>query len=541
MSRPKKQLLKLLLSERPVSALFVVLITVLACLVVASVGLTLHVAALAVVAWTCLIVTRFGPAKLRNVFGLGSALVFVYAMGVYRPAFDGFSQYILWAPLVYAYILPDSWFSVAAGTIVGLPLLWYLGTEPRGVVIGFALSMLTSIAAWTAAFRLVRRLRQERERYRLLSIVDSLTQVYTLNHTMELGQSLLAAGRSVTAIVIDLRQFHEINETFGHAVGDDVLVEFARRLSQEALRYSADSVTGRLGGDEFVVIVPDRDEAAAVKLAAELRASLAAARFRADPDLDTVPLRLSLGFACGRAPATIQAILHEADQSMYYDKYEHDSRWNLFGGDKPQPSPEYMPRLQSLAEKDMYTFVHSQLVSQLAAEFARSLGLDNDIASDLALAGWLHDFGKILIPSAILRKPGPLTDAEFDLVRRHVNDSLDLLQSLYLSDTASKAIKLHHERWDGKGYPAEVGGERTPVEGRIMQICDAFSAMTVKRLYRKPLSIGDALREIERNAGSQFDPELARAFVTFMIQRRPNEAAAVRQILMPKPAVEGVE
>lgn len=178
--------------------------------------------------------------------------------------------------------------------------------------------------------------------------------------------------------------------------------------------------------------------------------------------------------------------------------------------------------LQILAEKDIYTYIHSQYTGQLAVAIGTILDLSEKTIKDLYIAGWLHDLGKILVPRQILRKPAALSDAEYKIVKHHVSYGLKILSDLQLPATVKNAIKYHHERWDGKGYPSRTTGENTPLAGRILQIADAFSAMTIKRVYRKPLSKEDALDEIRKNRGSQFDPELADRFIDIIQNQRAN-------------------
>lgn len=134
----------------------------------------------------------------------------------------------------------------------------------------------------------------------------------------------------------------------------------------------------------------------------------------------------------------------------------------------------------------------------------------------MRVAGLLHDIGKIGVPDSILQKPGKLTDDEYEVMKTHVTLSAAIIHGLpHLSDILD-AVANHHERWDGGGYPAGLAGENIPILGRIMAIADAFSAMTLDRPYRAGMDIEKALLEIEKGAGSQFDPRLARVFIEAM-------------------------
>jgi putative nucleotidyltransferase with HDIG domain len=169
----------------------------------------------------------------------------------------------------------------------------------------------------------------------------------------------------------------------------------------------------------------------------------------------------------------------------------------------------------------MYTYVHSKYVAQYAVKLGEMLKLSDNKLRALYTAGLLHDIGKILIPGSILRKPIALTEQEHKLLRQHVVYGLKILETCNLGSIEIDAIKNHHERWDGFGYPFSISSRNTSVESRILQVADVFSAMTIKRIYRERLTIDEALAEIRKNAGTQLDPEISAIFCD-MIQANKN-------------------
>jgi HD-GYP domain-containing protein (c-di-GMP phosphodiesterase class II) len=168
---------------------------------------------------------------------------------------------------------------------------------------------------------------------------------------------------------------------------------------------------------------------------------------------------------------------------------------------------------QAIEGRDPFARGHSRRVGAIAETIARRLGWDDDRRRVLALGGALHDVGKLGVPEEVLRKPGPLTPAEQAAVQRHPRTGAAIVWRVASLRAAVPAILFHHERWDGRGYPAGRAGAAIPAEARVLAVADAFDAMTSDRAYRSALTVEAALAEIERCAGSQFDPEVALAFL----------------------------
>ena len=163
--------------------------------------------------------------------------------------------------------------------------------------------------------------------------------------------------------------------------------------------------------------------------------------------------------------------------------------------------------------KDAYTNGHSYRVAQYTVMLGKKLGLDEETLDKYYNIGLLHDIGKISIPDAILTKPGKLTPEEFDIIKSHAQRGYEILKDVKIQDDIADGAHYHHERFDGKGYPSGISGEDVPLVARIIAVADAFDAMSSTRSYRKKLPLDFIVQEIERCTGTQFDPEVAEAFL----------------------------
>lgn len=450
--------------------------------------------------------------------GLLGAISYAGAMYVAHVDFFTVINTASYVPIILAIVLPNAFFALVSLAILNPLILSYSHDVPQSYIIGniYGLGMASILSSLLVY--MIRYIDRERQRYREMSIRDSLTGLATLEYALKIGQQILDEGLAVRVLVVDLDHFKQVNDTYGHIAGNRMLVRIGAILSEEL--GSARGIVGRLGGDEFVVIA--KEEGLAPRFTERLHEKLRAEPFQPDADLSALRLSFSIGEASSSLTGQVRMedVLTAADQNMYLRKYQNRAPLLSVLPEESQRLGERGADLLSvLAEKDMYTFVHSQGVSQYAVMIAKRLSLSLDVVEALRVAGWLHDIGKVLVPTDILRKPSALTPAEYELVKRHVMDGLNILSGLELAQSTRVAILYHHERWDGKGYPKGVKGAETPLEGRILQVADAFSAMTVKRVYREQMLRDEALRQVQIHSGSQFDPDLAQVFIDAMTAR----------------------
>ncbi len=365
----------------------------------------------------------------------------------------------------------------------------------------------------------------EAERERLLAEAleradhDPLTGL--LNHRAfhkRFGEEAARAEREGTRLavaVLDLDNFKFFNDSYGHAVGDDVLRRVAETLRGGCRRYD---VLARFGGDEFALLMPGTEAETAAGLAARLKALLEEAGYRPADSPVAIPLTLSVGLAVYPDDGQERhQVLEIADARLIRtktggsdDQFTEELRSTLT--DSVQGFSMLDALVTAVDNKDRYTRRHSEDVLRHALGIGRALGLDEATRRTLQVAALLHDVGKIGVPDRILRKPGTLTDEEFGAIQHHPMMGAVIVGAVAGFEDTLDAVRHHHERWDGGGYPFGLAGEAAPLLVRIMAVADAFSAMTMDRPYRKGKCPEEARAILAAGAGSQWDPACVAAF-----------------------------
>jgi diguanylate cyclase (GGDEF)-like protein len=399
-------------------------------------------------------------------------------------------------------ILP---FALMASTALMLVVLWqrtpYLFAALAGPLAAISLYQRSSHRALSAV---------------RLSLTDPLTGLGNHRHFHERFEQALAAAReqatTLSLCLLDLDDFKTINDQFGHPAGDGVLSKVAARLRSDGEAF-------RLGGDEFALLLPAVGEPLALATAQSIVTRLGAA--------DVSPgggLTVSAGVATfpqhGRDR---DALIRLADGALYWAKEQGKNQVrpardvaNLaaLGGVSDQAAriraAASLARVVDARHADSGN--HSDRVALFAGRIAEQLGLPEDQVELTRLAGSLHDLGKLAIPEELLRKRGPLSREERRLLQRHPQIGYRMLASLGVEPIADWILH-QSERWDGRGYPEGLIGEAIPLGSRIVFVADAFDAMTSTRPYRPALLRDDAIRELERCSGTQFDPEVVDAFL----------------------------
>jgi diguanylate cyclase (GGDEF)-like protein len=439
--------------------------------------------------------------------------------------------------------------SAAIALSSGQPYLQLMRTHVRATIVPFAFmasAALMLVVLWERspvlsialvgpllAIALYQRSTHRALRATRLALTDPLTGLGNHRHFHErLQRELMSAedqARPLTLCFVDIDDFKKVNDRYGHPSGDRVLSQVGARLRQGGEAF-------RLGGDEFALLLVDHDEGMALAAANSIVERIATV------DFDHIG---AVTVSAGLATFPMQGhgrdeLIRLADSALYWAKEHGKNRVRLYRPEVVELSelkrlaagPDKAARYRAAASlakavdaRDTYTGSHSERVSELAARVATRLGLDAEQVELTRLAGSLHDLGKLAIPEELLRKPGTLTDSERLVLERHPQIGFRMLDSLGV-DPVAHLVLHHHERWDGAGYPDGLRGEQIPFGARIIFVTDAYDAMTSDRIYRPKRSSQAALAELERCAGTQFDPGIVAAFAEELGQSASLEAAS---------------
>lgn len=363
----------------------------------------------------------------------------------------------------------------------------------RDNVIGVVLVFRDVTAEWN-----------QRERIEYLSYHDPLTGLYNRRF---LAEQLEIVDRQehlpLSMIVADVKGLRMVNDALGHLIGDQLLQRVAVILRKNC---RAKYVVARWGGDEFVILLPKTGEHEAIALTRRLELAFSNERIAS--------VSISLAFGWGtkyHCEEDIADIFKQAEKCMYRAKFTG----------KPSVSDDTIQVLMgALYERSEREESHSQRVSQLSLNLGRELGLSAQEQAELKVAGLFHDIGKISIDGELLNKPGALTPEEWIEVKGHPESGYRILNSIAGMGIIAEAVLSHHERWDGSGYPRGIKGEHIPFMSRIIAVADAYDAMISVRPYRLPLSRKEALEELRRCAGTDFDPKVVAAFLRLIAQEQ---------------------
>jgi len=346
------------------------------------------------------------------------------------------------------------------------------------------------------------------EKLKYLSLHDSLTGLYNrIYFEEEIRRIEKARYDTVGILSCDVDGLKLVNDTLGHDQGDNLLVA-AAKVIKESCREG--DLVARIGGDEFSIILPNTTEPTVEKACQRIQEAVASYNAN-NPKL---PLSISVGFAVKNGfHRSLKELFKEADNNMYRKK--------LYRSQSVR-STIVNTLINTLRARDLTTERHVTRLEKLLSDMAVLSGLPESTVSDLSLLAKFHDIGKVGVSDSILFKKGPLTSEDWVEMKRHCEIGYRI--ALAASDLIPIAdwILKHHEWWNGQGYPLGIKGEEIPIECRLLTIADAYEALTSVRPYRRAFSHREAVAELLKYSGTQFDPELLEKFVQ-MLEAHPPE------------------
>jgi len=335
-----------------------------------------------------------------------------------------------------------------------------------------------------------------------MSTHDGLTGLYNRLYFEQQMQNIQNNDLlNVGLIICDVDGLKLINDTLGHAEGDNTLCKVADIIRS---CFRRQDIIARVGGDEFAILLPCADSDTIAHAIDRIRRTVRTYNLSAD-----IPVSMSIGAASRTSLAvTMDDVYKEADNNMYREKL-HSSN--------SARSAIVQTLTNALKERDYITEGHAERLQELVEKIAQKLGMDERVINDLRLFAQFHDIGKVGVPDAILFKTSSLTEDERLIMQRHSEIGHRIALSAPEMVDISDWILKHHEWWNGEGYPLKLRGEDIPLECRILAVADAYDAMTSYRPYRRAMTHQEAVEELIKFAGIQFDPDIVDVFIALNI------------------------
>ncbi len=384
-----------------------------------------------------------------------------------------------------------------------------------------------------------------------LAIKDGLTGLYNHRHFQEILSSEFKRSKRyvqpLSCMMLDLDHFKLVNDSHGHQYGDFVLAQSAGILR----RFARDTdFIARYGGEEFVIILPNTDLEGVLHLAEKIRNSFENNPFKKEEISESISISIGVSSTADSNVSSKDDLITNADTALYQAKSSGRNNvcaWEeIESEDSIDVKEEYFKitdfynRIKNLSEdmkepcvksvQDIFCELeagcdyfndHSLRVCLYAEKLARELLMSDEEINVIKYSALLHDIGMVGINSDILKKKDVLSPDEYDLLKRHVNIGADIVGQLKLFGKELQMIHYHHERFDGSGYPHKLRGRMIPLGARILAIAEAYDSMTSETMYRKARSSSEAIEELRKCAGSQFDPKLVEAFIKAI--KRPDK------------------
>ncbi|WP_270567847.1 diguanylate cyclase [Clostridium beijerinckii] len=366
--------------------------------------------------------------------------------------------------------------------------------------------------------------------------IDGLTELYNHRYFCDsLAEKVKNGDRNskpVSMIFIDIDYFKQYNDTHGHQKGDYVLRKIGEIIRSNV---GKEDIAARYGGEEFAIILPDTNEEEAMQMAENLRKKIECTHFEGEESQPKGKVTVSMGVSVypNKARNDIE-LIKSADDALYRAKFFNKNRVEAYTSildeikkNIDEKDIELVASIKTLISvinaKDRYTYGHVERVVVYSRMIADKLKLSKREKEILIYGAYMHDIGKININKEVLMKKMRLTDEEWELLKQHPANGVEIIKSVESLKDIIPLIISHHERYDGNGYPNKLKGKEIPYLARILTVVDSFDAMTSNRPYNTRKTYEEAAEELEKCSGTQFDPEISAAFIEIV---RKNEREA---------------
>lgn len=364
------------------------------------------------------------------------------------------------------------------------------------------------------------------ERLKDLANEDGLTGVYNHRYFFDALEKELENSKEnkqkLSVIFIDIDYFKNYNDLYGHQEGDKVLKKVGSIL-KDSIRIG--DTVARYGGEEFAVILPNTDEVIASDVAENIRQCIEKEYFYGQQNQPNGNLTVSIGISIYPDKAKDEfELIKSADDALYKAKFFNKNRVETYVSileeikrDISEDEVKLVTSIKTLISvinaKDRYTYGHCERVVLYSRLLANKLNLSEEDKNSLIYGAYMHDVGKINIAKEILIKKMPLNDEEWNLLKEHPQNGVDIIKPVTSLKRIESIILHHHEKYDGSGYPKGLKGEEIPYLARVLTVVDSFDAMTSNRPYNKRKTYEEGMEELKKWSGRQFDPEIANKFI----------------------------
>ncbi|WP_338083039.1 diguanylate cyclase [Bacillus tianshenii] len=378
---------------------------------------------------------------------------------------------------------------------------------------------------------------------------DFLTNLYNHGYfKLKLDETYKNLGNKETFSValLDIDDFKKYNDQNGHLQGDELLRFIGHFLINKTKM--TPYTPARYGGEEFAILFPDVTKDEASVFLNKIRKDFNDTPFKGADDLPLKCLSFSAGIT-EYEPGTYNSaeLLNKADKALYYAKAQGKNNVQIYyeEADVYQNDLYLVKEIENLEQqlqiflpKDVYTYQHSKRVFKYAMDFSKKLELSEHERQTLILGALIHDIGKVEIPRDIINKKGKLDSHEWEIMKKHVLWGKEIVSTTKKYEELLPLVELHHERYDGKGYPSGLQGNNIPKLARILCLIDSFDAMTTERPYQPTKTFTEAFAELRRCAGTQFDPQFVEPFIKIIQEKFPALSKKERLEQEPKRAAQ---